>query len=99
MPDTRHPPMPKALPRCEHGRSPGNCSLCQENNQRAAMLVKPLVDEFWAHRGQRDLEWLMVRAYFMGVRAEKEREQARRVTAEIERIRRRTEELTAAHSE
>lgn len=63
------PALPQPLPRCEHGGRPGWCNACQRRDQQIAEKVGPLVDEFWAERGQRDLGHLMLRAYRMGMRA------------------------------
>lgn len=61
------PTRPMALPRCEHGGRPGWCSDCQKRDQEINARVKPLADEFWESRGGRDLEWLLLRAYRMGM--------------------------------
>ncbi len=64
---------PQSLPRCEHGNSVGSfygCPDCARIDTEIKNRIKPLVDEFWAQRGQRDLAWLMLRAYKMGMKHE-----------------------------
>lgn len=62
---------PAAIPRCEHGNSPGSfrgCPACRERDEEIRKAVQPLADEFWAHRGERDIEHLLLRAYRMGMK-------------------------------
>jgi hypothetical protein len=61
------PRRPAALPRCEHGGRPGWCIECQRRDDKIRKLVQPLADEFWDHRGARDVEHLLLRAYRMGM--------------------------------
>lgn len=58
---------PPSRPTCKHGNSPGYCSSCQQETLAIREKIKPLVDEFWEHHGQLELDHLMVRAYRMGM--------------------------------
>ena len=64
---------PANTPTCEHGHPVGGfhgCKECSERDEAIRKTVKPLVDEFWEHRGERCLDHLMLRAYRMGTRRE-----------------------------
>jgi hypothetical protein len=66
---------PVGLPTCEHGFVFGGskhhsrgCQQCNERDKAIREAVKPMADEFWAYRGQREIEHLLYRAYRMGMR-------------------------------
>lgn len=68
---------PQSRPRCEHGKpigtGPFGCKRCYRRDQQIRVAVAPLVDEFWEHRGQRNLLDLMLRAYRMGMLHDKDK--------------------------
>lgn len=60
---------PSKRPTCKHGKSVlDQCADCHVEDSAIRLIVRPLVDEFWEHRGNRDLEWLMLRAYKSGMK-------------------------------
>ena len=68
--ETNRPP---DRPVCKHGHPVGMAHGCQKCIQEGLDIrdkVGPLVDDFWDHKGSHDLEWLMVRAYRMGMEHE-----------------------------
>lgn len=64
---------PSARPTCRHRVPLGifyGCNECREENVIIAKEIEPLVDEFWEHRGRRQLARLMIRAYRLGMDSE-----------------------------
>jgi len=65
---------PANRPVCKHDRMPGNCGECYREQEEIRAKIKPLADEFWDSKGERDIEHLMIRAYHMGEQSKEEGE-------------------------
>ena len=63
--------LPGARPVCEHGHSVGGMYSCKECHKRDTAIkleLQPLADSFWERRGEWTVEYLLFRAYRMGMR-------------------------------